>query len=167
MERVQFTYITYISTSPNKVWNALLDPKITALYWQHENVSDWRPGSRWEHRQSGNNRKVVLVGKVIGSLPPNRLVLTWATPDEEEIDEKLSRVTFEIEPFRGVTRLKVIHDRLEASSEMLTGITDGWPKVLSSLKSLIETGKPLPTLWDEKHLPESGSRAQKYESSRA
>ena len=120
---------------------------MTAQYWQHENVSDWKPGSRWEHRRSDENRTLDLVGKVIESSAPLRLVITWAFPADEEHEEKHSRVTFEIEPIRGVARLTVTHDGLEPNSEMLRGITEGWPIVLSSLKTLLETGRPLPKLW--------------------
>jgi uncharacterized protein YndB with AHSA1/START domain len=147
VDKLQFVYVTYISTSPEKVWNALIDPKITAKYWQHENVSDWKPGSEWEHRGSDKERTLKLVGKVIESSPPRRLVLTWAFPADAAREEKHTRVTFEIEPIRGVVRLTVTHDRLEPGSEMLQGITEGWPKVLSSLKSLMEMGQPLPKLW--------------------
>ena len=147
MDKPQFVYVTYISTTPEKLWNALIDPKMTAKYWQHENVSDWRPGSKWEHRRSNKERTLKLVGKIIESTPPRRLVLTWAFPDDEAREEKHSRVTFEIEPLGDVVRLTVTHDRLEPDSEMLKGITMGWPKVLSSLKSLLEVGRPLPELW--------------------
>jgi uncharacterized protein YndB with AHSA1/START domain len=147
MDKSDFIYVAYISTSPEKLWDALINPKITAKYWQHENVSDWKPGSRWEHRRSDKERVLDLVGKVIESSPPRRLVLTWAFPADEAHEEKHSRVTFEIEPIRGVVRLTVTHDRLEPGSEMLQGITEGWPKVLSSLKSLMEMGQPLPKLW--------------------
>ncbi len=147
MDKPQFVYVTYISTTPEKLWNALIDPKMTAKYWQHENVSDWQPGSKWEHRQSNKERTLKLVGKIIESAPPRRLVLTWAFPDDERREEKHSRVTFEIEPLGDVVRLTVTHDRLEPDSEMLKGITMGWPKVLASLKSLLEVGRPLPELW--------------------
>jgi uncharacterized protein YndB with AHSA1/START domain len=73
--------------------------------------------------------------------------LTWAFPVDEAHEEKHSRVTFEIEPIGDVVRLTVTHDRLEPGSEMLQRITKGWPKVLSSLKSLMEVGRPLPDLW--------------------
>ena len=147
MDKPEFVYVTYVATSPEKLWNALFDPKMTAQYWQHENISDWKPGSKWEHRESNKERTLKLVGKVIESSPPRRLVMTWAFPADAAHEEKHSRVTFEIEPLGNVVRLTVTHDRLEPDSEMLNGITEGWPKVLSSLKSLIETGKPLPKLW--------------------
>jgi len=147
MDQSRFIYVTYISTSPEKLRDALINPKITAKYWQHENVSDWKPGSKWEHRRTDKERTLDLVGKVVESSPPHRLVLTWAFPADEAHEEKHSMVTFEIEPVRGVVRLTVTHDRLEPGSEMLEGITEGWPKVLSSLKSLMETGQTLPKLW--------------------
>jgi uncharacterized protein YndB with AHSA1/START domain len=147
MDKPQFLYVTYIATSPEKLWKALLDPETTAKYWQHENVSDWKPGSRWEHRRSDESKKVVLVGKVLESSPPRRLVMTWASPEDEAREEKHSRVTFDIEPVGEVVRLTVTHDRFEPGSEMFESIREGWPKVLSSLKSLLEAGRPLPRLW--------------------
>jgi uncharacterized protein YndB with AHSA1/START domain len=147
MDKPQFVYVTYISSSPQKVWKALIDPETTAKYWQHENVSDWKPGSRWEHRAVDKDRTLRLVGKVIESSPPRRLVMTWALPADEARPERHSRVTFEIEPVNDVVRLTVTHDQFEPGSEMFKSIQEGWPKVLSSLKSLLETGRPLPKLW--------------------
>ena len=147
MDHTRFVYVTYIAATPVKLWNALIDGKLTRVYWQHENVSDWQPGSRWEHRRTDKRRTVDLVGKVVTCAPPRRLVLTWAFPADEGREEKHSRVTLEIKPFRGVVRLTVIHDRLEPGSDMLQGITDGWPKVFASLKSMLETGEPLSRLW--------------------
>ena len=147
MDKPQFVYVTYIASSPEKVWNALIDPKMTEKYWQHENVSDWKPGSRWEHRGFDKDRTLRLVGKVIESSPPRRLVLTWALPADEAREEKHSRVTFEVEPAGGVVRLTVTHEHFEPGSKMFESIKEGWPKVLSSLKSLLETERPLPKLW--------------------
>lgn len=146
-DKPKFEYVTYISTSPENLWNALIDPMVTEKYWQHENVSDWKAGSRWEHRRCDKKGTVVLVGKVVESSPPRRLVLTWASPADEAREEKHSRVTLEIEPIGDVVRLTVTHDQLELGSEMLHAITEGWPKVFSSLKSLLEVGRPLPKLW--------------------
>jgi uncharacterized protein YndB with AHSA1/START domain len=147
MKTTGFTYVTYISATPEAVWNALLDRETTRKYWEHANVSDWRPGSRWEHRDLENKEKLDIVGKVVEFIPPRRLVLTWVDPADEARAEKYSRVTLEIEPTAGVTRLSVVHDRLETGSEMLKGISEGWPMVLSSLKTLLETGRALPSLW--------------------
>jgi uncharacterized protein YndB with AHSA1/START domain len=140
-------YVSYIATTAEKLWKALLDADMTAQYWQHENVSDWKPGSRWEHRESAGERKLRLVGKVVENTPPRRLVITWANPADEMKIEKHSRVTFDLEPERGVIKLTVTHDLLEPGSDMLKGISEGWPKVISSLKSFLESGKALPKLW--------------------
>lgn len=147
MAKAVFVYVTYIATTPGKLWNALLDPKMTGRYWQHRNVSDWKPGSPWEHRSCDERGTLGLVGKVVEFSPAKRLVLTWAFPRDRARLEKHSRVTIEMARYRGVVRLTVKHDRLKAGSDMLKGITEGWPKVLSSLKSLLETGRPLPELW--------------------
>ena len=147
MDERRFQYVTYIAATPDRVYAALIDPRVTREYWQHENISDWKPGSRWEHRSSDQERVLRLVGKVVETQPPRHLVLTWAFPADEANEQKHSRVSFDIEPYRDVSRLTVTHDRLEPGSDMLRGITEGWPKVLASLKSLLEVGRPLPKLW--------------------
>jgi uncharacterized protein YndB with AHSA1/START domain len=147
MTKPQFVYVVYIATTREKLWDALINADMTSQYWQHDNISDWKPGSRWEHRDSDGERTLRMIGKVVESSPPNRLVLTWADPSDEGREEKYSRVTFDLEPMRGVIRLTVTHDLLEPGSGMLERITEGWPKVLSSLKSLLESGHPLPKLW--------------------
>jgi len=137
----QFIYVTYISTTPEKLWNALIDAEITKKYWwNHRNASDWKVGSAWKHQDYDDPARVDIVGKVVESKPPRRLVLTWAYPANEA---KHSRVTFELEPLADCVRLTVTHDELEPGSEMLIGITRGWPGVLSNLKTLLETGKVL------------------------
>lgn len=147
MAKARFVYVIYIASTPEKVWNALVDPALTAQYWEHENRSDWKPGSRWEHRGSGGQRRVDMVGTVLESVPPRRLVVTWAEPADEQDAAKHSRVTYDIAPVRGVVRLTVTNEDIEPGSAMLEGLTEGWPQVLSSLKSLLETGKALPRLW--------------------
>src|SRR5712692_9437921 len=132
MTKSKFVYVTYISATPEQVWKALLDREFTRQYWDCENVSDWQPGSAWEHRRSDEARTLLLVGKVVESAPPHRLVLTWARPADAADPAKHSRVTFEIAPIDEMVRLTVTHDELEAGSEMLQGITYGWPRVLSS-----------------------------------
>jgi uncharacterized protein YndB with AHSA1/START domain len=145
MDSSKFVYVVYIATQPETAWKALLEAEFTRQYWGHENVSDWKPGSPWEHRRSDDARTVVLVGQVLESRPPRRLVLTWANPEDKAGKERHSRVTFEIDPIADMTRLTITHDELEAGSDMLRKISEGWPRVLSSLKSLLETGRPLQT----------------------
>jgi uncharacterized protein YndB with AHSA1/START domain len=145
MTETAFVYVTYISAKQEQVWKGLLDSEFTRKYWEHDNVSDWKPGSRWEHKRTDGSGTVDMVGKVIESSPPRRLVMTWARPAEEQIEAAHSRVTIELEPIDSMVKLTVTHDKLAPGSDMLKGISNGWPRVLSSLKSLLETGKPLPT----------------------
>jgi uncharacterized protein YndB with AHSA1/START domain len=145
MNKAKFVYVTYILATPEKIWDALLDTKFTRQYWGHDNVSDWKPGSKWEHRRNDEKHTVDLVGEVVESAPPRRLVLTWAEPVDAANKSKHTRVTFDIEPIEDMVRLTVTHDELEPGSSMEHGIKEGWPRVLSSLKSLLETGHPLRT----------------------
>lgn len=142
-ETTSFMYVTFIAAPPEKVFEAITNPEIARRYWAHENVSDWKPGSKWEHVRANADRTVELAGKVIEYQPPSRLVISWANASELADPAKHSRVTFDIVPYEGMVKLTVTHDDLEVGSRMMTGITRGWPIVLSSLKSLLETGEPL------------------------
>jgi uncharacterized protein YndB with AHSA1/START domain len=152
MTKPSFVYVTYIATTPEKVWQAFVDTDVMGQYWAgpnadcaRVNVSDWRPGSRWEHQRLDDARTVDIVGKVVESTPPRRLVFTWARPKDAGDDSKHSRVAFDIEPYGdGLIRLTVTHEDLERDPQMLAGISGGWPKVLSNLKTLLETGQGLP-----------------------
>ncbi|WP_422823155.1 SRPBCC family protein [Variovorax ureilyticus] len=140
-EKTRFVYVTYIRSTPEKVFEALTKPEMTRRYWGHENVSDWKPGSTWEHVRANEQRTVNIVGKVVEASPPSRLVISWASPSEAADPDSYSRVTFEVEPWEDTVRLTVTHDELETGSAMAKGVTQGWPIVLSSLKSLLETGQ--------------------------
>lgn len=142
-QTTSFIYVTYIVSTPEKVFEAITRPDITRRYWGHENVSDWKPGSKWQHIRDNEEKSVNLVGKVVESSPPSRLIVTWANASEEADPEAYSRVTFEIEPYDDMVRLTVSHDDLVVGSGMANGVTRGWPLVLSSLKSLLETGEGL------------------------
>ncbi len=152
MTKPDFVYVTYIATTPDKVWRALVDTDVTRQYWADPmvgcarvNVSDWKPGSRWEHRRADETQTADIVGKVVESTPPHRLVITWARPADAEDASKHSRVSFDIEPYvDGLIRLTVTHADLERDPQMLEGVSTGWPKVLSNLKTLLETGRALP-----------------------
>ena len=145
MTKTAFVYVTYISAPREKVFQAITDREFTRKYWGHDNVSDWKPGSTWEHRESDEPHTVKMVGKVVEYTPPRRMVITWARPAEAKDEAAHSRVTFELEPMDDMVRLTVTHDELVPGSDMLKGISQGWPRVLASLKTLLETGKPLPT----------------------
>jgi uncharacterized protein YndB with AHSA1/START domain len=139
-EKTSFVYVTYIRSTPEKVFEAITRPEIARRYWGHENVSDWKPGSAWQHVRANEQRTVELVGKVIEVTPPTRLVITWANASQADDPAATSRVTFDVAPYDEMVRLTVTHDELEAGSGMAKGIQQGWPIVLSSLKSLLETG---------------------------
>lgn len=139
--KASFVYVTYIRSTAERVFEAISQPEVARRYWGHENISDWKPGSDWQHVRANEQRSVNIVGKVVEVVPPKRLVITWASPSRADDPAAYSRVTFDIAPYDGMVRLTVSHDELEAGGTMAKGIQQGWPIVLSSLKSLLETGQ--------------------------
>jgi len=152
MTKPSFVYVTYIATTPERIWEALVDTDQMSRYWvdpnagcARVNVSDWKPGSRWEHQRADGTRIVDVAGKVIEVDRPRRLVMSWARPTEVDDETKHSLVTFDIAPYSdGLVRLTVTHADLEKDPKMLEGVSGGWPKILSNLKTLLETGQALP-----------------------
>ena len=140
-DKTSFVYVTYILSTPHKVFEASTKPEVARRYWGHENVSDWKPGSKWEHVRANDERTVELVGQVVEITPPNRLVITWANASQASDPASYSRVTFEITEYENMVRLTVSHDDLQADSGMAKGVRQGWPAVLSSMKSFLETGQ--------------------------
>jgi uncharacterized protein YndB with AHSA1/START domain len=135
-------YVTYIHSTPERVWHALTDATMTGEYWGHSNVSDWQAGSSWEHQRTDGSGIADVVGTVLESRPPSRLVITFAAPSAGPDDDP-STVTFDIEPYQDIVRLTVTHEDL-ADREEYDAASAGWPAVLANLKSLLETGKVLP-----------------------
>ncbi|MGQ0774318.1 MAG: ArsR/SmtB family transcription factor [Pseudonocardiales bacterium] len=145
-DKPTFVYVTYIQSTPDKVWHALTDADLTAEYWGHSNVSDWQVGSAWEHQRTDGTRTADVVGTVVESVAPTRLVTTWDDPGGDRADGP-SRVTFDIEPYGEIVRLTVTHENLADDAERNEAAA-GWAAVLSNLKSLLETGHILPqTPW--------------------
>jgi uncharacterized protein YndB with AHSA1/START domain/DNA-binding transcriptional ArsR family regulator len=136
-----FVYVTYLRSTPAKVWDALTDPGLTAEYWGHSNVSDWQAGSAWEHQRADGTHTADVAGKVLESSPPLRLVMTWSDPGAEANDPSI--VTFDLEPYEDIVRLRVRHENLADEADY-TDKASGWAAVISNLKSFIETGRTLP-----------------------
>src|SRR4051812_29913691 len=139
MKKPKLVYQTYIRSSPKKTWDAITKPEFTRQYWAGlANVSDWKRGSKWEHMS--REKEAWITGVVVESLPLKRLVVTWADPDD--LKDK-SRVTFAIEKMKDMVCLTVTHDQFKDGSKMAGKVAWGWPRVLSSMKSFLETGKGL------------------------
>ena len=156
MDKPEFVYTTYIRTTPERLWQALTEPAFTTRYWGVTFESDWQAGSPmvWtegDHREA-DPEQVVLVSE-----PYRRLSYTWHTftPEwataagvGEDVlatiqQERRSKVTFDIEPLGQMVKLTVVHDGFEPGSTVLEMIGEGWPRLLSDLKSLLETTPPI------------------------
>ncbi|NVO06015.1 MAG: SRPBCC family protein [Rhodoferax sp.] len=151
-KKPDFVYVTYIATTPEKLWQALMDTDLMAQWWvdpkagcARVNVSTWKPGAPWEHRRADGSGVVDIAGLVVEADAPRRLVYTWARPGEVSEEAKHSRVSFDIVPYTDtLVKLTVIHDDLAKDPRMLAGVSGGWPTVLSNLKTFLETGHALP-----------------------
>jgi uncharacterized protein YndB with AHSA1/START domain len=143
MAKPSFVYVIYINASPEQIWAGLTEPEFTRKYWLHENVSDWKPGSSWEHRRVGDDAKVDIVGEVVESDYPRRLVLTWAQPEHEGDAAKTSRVAFDLEEIdwpRGPwVSLTLSHTEMD--DEMAGSVAFGWPATMSVMKTLVEAAR--------------------------
>ncbi len=139
MTNPDFVYTTYIKTTPEKLWAALTHPEFTKQYWADGITSDWKKGSEWKLANKGSTK---VVGKVLESLPPKRLVVSWAEPENPKDH---SRVTYELEQIGEVVKLNVVHGEFTPGSLLPAKISQGWPLVLCSLKSMLESGKALDT----------------------
>ncbi|HSC46929.1 MAG TPA: SRPBCC family protein [Gammaproteobacteria bacterium] len=145
VNKEKFVYVTYIATTPADVWKALIQGDLTRQYWKHTNESDWKPGSKWKHVADDGKGTVRVVGSVLEVIPNKRLVLSWGDAADAEDVSRHSRVTIDIEPVGDMVRVTVAHEQLPAGSDMEKKIRNGWPRVLSSLKSFLETGRALDT----------------------
>lgn len=143
MPKSTFVYVIYIRTTPRKLWQALTDPEFTRRYFfQTIQESDWKPGSAW--RMKTPDGKVADAGQVLEADPPRRLVLKW----RHELDPKLraegySRMTYQLEKQGRSVKLTVTHEMNVPRSKLIAAVSNGWPPILSSLKSLLETGESL------------------------
>lgn len=168
MSKPEFVYVTYIATTPEKLWAALTRGEFTKKYWYGRRIeSDWTVGSPVSFFDRDSD---VLTdgGIVLECTPPRRLVYTF----RPELSEQMrtlgySRVSFTLEPHEGMVKLTLVHDELpdEQSAE---GFREGWSPILSSLKTMLESGKPLPQLrsLEEKGRPQADARRQPGPASR-
>ena len=148
METAAFEYVIYISSTAEKVWDALTNGEMSRQYWSnHKNSSDWKVGSQWKHEDAADSTIVDVTGTILESVRPHRLSFTWSSPDDALDGSKLSRVHFDIDEDDGMVRVILTHDQLPPNSGLAEGIAEGWPLVLSSLKTFLETGKPMPEIW--------------------
>jgi uncharacterized protein YndB with AHSA1/START domain len=143
MNAPRHVYEVYIRTTPGQLWEAITRPELTRQYFYATAVeSDWKVGSPVRHL--GADGSVKLEGRILAVDPPRRLVTTFSAvhgPGTEK--DRPSRVTWEIEPRGEVCRLTLVHDDFDGATETFKMVGSGWNPVLSGLKSLLETGRPL------------------------
>ena len=157
MDPLQFVYSTYINTTAERLWRALTDPTFTERYWGVAFETAWTAGSPMTLKLEGGVTIEDPEQVVLEAEPYRRLAYTWHTftPEWARVNgksdeflaavaaEPRSKVTFDIEELGEMVKLTVVHDGFEPGSVVLESVTQGWPLLLSSLKSLLETGETL------------------------
>src|SRR5215470_15448495 len=152
MSKPKFVYVTFIRATPEKVWEALTKADLTEKYWFGYRVSaEGKPGDHMTAISPAGQQ--AHRDPILESDPPRRLVYGWKPLYKDVPNERASRVTFELKPIKGQTRLTVIHDDFDEGSKIFEMISSGWPAVLSSLKSFLETGHGLEPTWVEEEKP--------------
>lgn len=141
MTHDRFVYVTYIRTTPDKLWEALTNPDFTRKYWFGMwQDCDWVVGASW--KLTFADVRVADAGEVLEIEPPRRLVLKWRHQLNPELQaEGDSTATFEVEQLEDLVKLTVVHEIDRQGSKFIAAVSGGWPKILSSLKSLLETGQ--------------------------
>lgn len=143
MAESEFVYLTYIRTTPEKLWRALIEPEFTRQFWMNTTQeSEWKPGAAW--RIAKPNGESADSGEVLEIEPHKRLVLKWQNHLFPEMDaEGFSRLTYQLEEQSDAVKLTVTHEMDKSDSKLIKAVSGGWPVILASLKSLLETGKAL------------------------
>jgi len=140
MDNSTFVYVTFIRTSPERLWAALTQADFMKRYWFASHVEcDWKVGSPW--RLLFPDGRVADSGEVLEIDPPRRMVIKWLHESPELKAEGPSRMTMELEPLEGAVKLTITHSMDRAESELIRKVSGGWPAILSNLKSLLETGE--------------------------
>ena len=143
MAESEFVYVTYIRTTPEKLWRALIEPEFTRRFWVDTvQECEWKQGATW--RLMIPDGRVGDTGEVVEIDPPRKLVLTWHNHMFPEMTaEGHSRMTYELEPKGSLVKLTLTHTMDRPDSKLVKAVSNGWPMILSSLKSLLETGESL------------------------
>ncbi|MGD0938186.1 MAG: SRPBCC family protein [Terracidiphilus sp.] len=143
MAESEFVYVTMIRTTPEKLWRALTEPEFTRKFWVATvQECEWKVGSPW--KLLAPDGRVADAGEVLEIDPPRKLVLAWQNHLFPEITaEGFSRMTYELEPMGPSVKLTVTHTMDKKDSKLVNAVSKGWPGILSSLKSLLETGEAL------------------------
>ncbi len=151
MARSKFVYVTYIRTTPKKLWQALTTPRFQRqFFYGTTQASNWKKGTPW--RMVKPDGGLCDSGEVLEADPPRRLVLKWRNEFVPEMrQEGYSRMTLEIEKQRSSVKLTIRHEMNKPRSKFIEAVSEGWPPTLSSLKSLLETGQ---SLEETRHWPE-------------
>jgi uncharacterized protein YndB with AHSA1/START domain len=141
MDKSTFVYVTFIRTTPERLWSALTQPDFIQKYWFAMTIAcDWKVGSPW--RLVFPDGRVADSGEVVEIDPPRRLVIRWRNEWSPELKaEGPSCMTMELEPLDGAVKLTVTHAMDRAESQLIQKVSGGWPGILSNLKSLLETGE--------------------------
>jgi uncharacterized protein YndB with AHSA1/START domain len=141
MAKSTFVYVTYIRTTPEKLWSALTDDaEFMKQYWFGIHCeSQWTPGSSW--KMVSGNGQILDAGQIVEAEPPRRLVIRWQHQNKPELKaEGDSYCTMELEPVGAAVKLSITHSIEREPSQLIAAVSGGWPKIISNLKSLLETG---------------------------
>jgi uncharacterized protein YndB with AHSA1/START domain len=143
MAESRFVYVTYIRTTSEKLWQALTDPAFIRQYWCGITAeSDWTAGSPW--KLVIPDGRVADSGQIVEAEPGRRLVIKWRNEFRPELrEEGYSRCTFTLEAVGQSVKLTIDHEIDRPDSKFVQAVSNGWPLILASLKSLLETGESL------------------------
>jgi uncharacterized protein YndB with AHSA1/START domain len=142
MHKPEFIYVSYIETTPEKLWEALTSGDFTERYWFGVRLrSDWKVGSTFEMVRGDGT--VSDAGEVVEYDRPRRLAYTFVNLSDEYKNDLPALATFVLEPYGNLVKLTLTHQGFAEGSKFFSGISKGWPAILSSLKSILETGRPL------------------------
>jgi len=140
----KFVYVTYIRATPQKIWEAFTTPDFQRKFWfgMHQD-SDFRKGSSW--RIVFEDGRTADSGEILESDPPHRLAIKWRNEFRPELrEEGYGDCLMTLEEDGGTTKLTITHSIERENSKVIEAVSGGWPKILSALKSLLETGSALP-----------------------